>query len=187
MSKVGSCRSCGSSDLRVVLSLGCTPLANALLSASQLDEPEDFLPLDLSFCPSCSLLQFLDTVPPERLFRHYLYFSSFSDTVLRQAEQIASHMIQSRQLAGESLVVEIGSNDGYLLQYYRKRGIRVLGIEPAVNVARVAEAEHGVRTLSTMKIRVMPRATIRLSSVAAAGTFCFLTTMPCWSPTRLNV
>jgi hypothetical protein len=69
-----------------------------LLSASQLDEPEDFLPLDLAFCPSCSLLQHLETVPPERLFRHYLYFSSFSDTVLRQAEQIASRMIQSRQL-----------------------------------------------------------------------------------------
>ncbi len=147
MSKVGCCRSCGSGDLRVVLSLGCTPLANALLSASQLDEPEDFLPLDLAFCPSCSLLQLLETVPPERLFRHYLYFSSFSDTVLRQAEQIASRMIQSRRLGEGSLVVEIGSNDGYLLQYYRKRGIRVLGIEPAVNVARVAEAEHGVRTL----------------------------------------
>lgn len=147
MSKVGSCRSCGGSELRVVLSLGSTPLANALLSASQLDEPEEFLPLDLAFCPSCSLVQLLETVPPERLFRHYLYFSSFSDTVLRQAEQIASRMIQTRKLGAGSLVVEIGSNDGYLLQYYRKRGIQVLGIEPAVNVARVAEAEHGVRTL----------------------------------------
>ena len=131
----------------MVLSFGETPLANALLSAAQLDQPEDRLPLDLAFCPSCSLLQILETVPPERLFRHYYYFSSFSRTVLQQAKQVATRMIQTRNLGPESLVVEIGSNDGYLLQYYRQRGVPVLGVDPAVNVAGVAEGERGVRTL----------------------------------------
>jgi len=131
----------------MVLSFGETPLANALLSAAQLDQPEDRLPLDLAFCPSCSLLQILETVPPERLFRHYYYFSSFSRTVLQQAKQVATRMIQTRNLGPESFVIEIGSNDGYLLQYYRRRGVPVLGVEPAVNVASVAEGERGVRTL----------------------------------------
>ena len=141
------CRSCGSSDLEMVLSLGWTPLANALLTAEQLDQPEGRYPLDLAFCKSCSLVQILETVPPETLFRNYLYFSSFSDTVLRHAEQIACRMIQARNLGRASLVVEVASNDGYLLQYYRQRGIPVLGIEPAENIARQAESERGIRTL----------------------------------------
>jgi len=141
------CRSCGSSDLEMVLSLGQTPLANALLTAEQLEQPEGRYPLELAFCKSCSLVQILETVPPETLFRNYLYFSSFSDTVLRHAEQIACRMIQARNLGRASLVVEVASNDGYLLQYYRQRGIPVLGIEPAENIARQAESERGIRTL----------------------------------------
>jgi SAM-dependent methyltransferase len=131
----------------MVLSLGRTPLANALLTAEQLDQPEERYPLDLAFCRECSLVQILETVPPETLFRDYFYFSSFSDTVLRHAEQIACRMIQVRKLGDESLVVEVASNDGYLLQYYRQRGIPVLGIEPAENVARKAESDRGIRTL----------------------------------------
>jgi hypothetical protein len=131
----------------MVLSLGQTPLANALLTAEQLEQPEGRYPLELAFCKSCSLVQILETVPPETLFRNYLYFSSFSDTVLRHAEQIACRMIQARNLGRASLVVEVASNDGYLLQYYRQRGIPVLGIEPAENIARQAESERGIRTL----------------------------------------
>jgi len=142
-----TCRSCGCPQLEKVLSLGKTPLANALLDAEQLGQPEEWLPLDLAFCSNCSLLQLLETVPPETLFRHYYYFSSSSDTVLQQARQIASRMIQERQLGSKSLVVEIGSNDGYLLQYYRQGGVAVLGIDPAVNVARAAESERGISTL----------------------------------------
>lgn len=141
-----SCRSCGQADLELVLSLGKMPLANALLTAEQLDQPEPTYPLDLAFCPHCALVQITETVPPEKLFREYLYFSSFSDTVLQNAREVVERLIPSRGLDRNSLVVEIASNDGYLLQYYHRQGIPVVGIEPAVNVARVAE-ERGIRTL----------------------------------------
>lgn len=140
------CRICGSADLLPILSLGKMPLANALLTAEELNKPEPKYPLDLVFCPHCSLVQITETVPPEKLFHQYLYFSSFSDTVLQNARSISERMISLRKLNVKSLVVEIASNDGYLLQYYHKHGIPVLGIEPAVNVARVAE-EKGIRTL----------------------------------------
>jgi hypothetical protein len=123
------------------------PLANALLSPDQLGESEPAYPLDLAFCPRCTLVQITETVPPEQLFREYLYFSSFSDTMLCHAADLSRRIVDSRGLDGGSLVVEIASNDGYLLQYYRQRGIPVLGIEPAVNVARVAEEERGIKTL----------------------------------------
>ena len=123
------------------------PLANALLTQGQLDQPEEKFPLDLVFCPHCALVQITETVPPEKLFREYLYFSSFSDTVLENARQLAERMTARRRLNGNSLVVEVASNDGYLLQNYVKKNIRVLGVEPARNVARVAE-ERGVTTVS---------------------------------------
>jgi SAM-dependent methyltransferase len=141
------CRSCGETGLLMILSLGRMPLANSLLNAAQLAEPEPTYPLDLVFCPSCTLSQITETVPPELLFREYLYFSSFSDTMLRHAQAITSRLIESRRLDGRSMVVEIASNDGYLLQYYRQQGIPVRGIEPAVNIARVAENERGIPTL----------------------------------------
>jgi SAM-dependent methyltransferase len=131
----------------MVLSLGWTPLANAYLTAEQLQEPEPTYPLEVAFCGHCALVQITETVPPDRLFREYLYFSSFSDTVLRQAEQIAGRLITSRSLGPKNLVVEVASNDGYLLQYYHRQGIPALGIEPAVNIARVAQEERGIRTL----------------------------------------
>jgi len=124
------------------------PLANALLTADDLERPEPTYPLDLAFCPDCALLQINETVPPEQLFREYLYFSSYSDTMLRHAEALAGRLIDQRTLSDSSLVIEIASNDGYLLQYYRQAGIPVLGIEPAVNVARAAQDERGIRTLT---------------------------------------
>ena len=136
-----SCRSCGHTDLNTILSLGHTPLANALLRADQLDEPENTYPLDLAFCPNCRLVQITETVPPETLFSDYPYFSSFSETMLRHAEELVTQLIRDRSLhsAPDSRVVEIASNDGYLLQYYKRALIDVLGIEPAANVAAVAE------------------------------------------------
>jgi SAM-dependent methyltransferase len=118
-----------------------------LPTAEELELPEATYPLDLAFCTRCALVQILETVPPEKLFRNYLYFSSFSDTLLQHARAIAERLIESRRLDGKSLVVEAASNDGYLLQYYRQQGVRVLGIEPALNVARVAETERGIPTL----------------------------------------
>src|SRR5438309_1588913 len=142
-----ACLGCGGALPKPFLDLGKTPLANALLTAEQLHEPEAMYPLEVAFCASCSLVQVTETVPPEKLFREYLYFSSFSDTFLRHAEELVKLLRESRRLDAKSLVVEIGSNDGYLLQYYHRQEIPVLGIEPAVNVAKVAQAERGIPTL----------------------------------------
>jgi SAM-dependent methyltransferase len=142
-----TCRSCGSTDLLPILSLGNLPLANALLTQGQLLLPEEKFPLDLVFCPDCTLVQITETIPPEKLFRDYLYFSSFSDTVLENAREISQRLSARHRLDGKSLVIEIASNDGYLLKHYKKRGIPVLGVEPALNIAKVSE-EHGVPTVS---------------------------------------
>lgn len=142
-----ACRGCGGTGLRHVLSLGTTPLANALLRADQLDKPEPAFPLDLVFCPRCALLQLEHSVPPEQMFRDYVYFSSFSDTMVRHAGDLAREMRDALGLNADSLVVEAASNDGYLLQHYRQAGVGVLGIEPAVNVAEVARSQRGIPTL----------------------------------------
>jgi SAM-dependent methyltransferase len=129
-----------------VLSLGRTPLANALLTREQLAQPEPRYPLDLAFCPACTLVQITKTVPPAELFSDYLYFSSFSDTMLRHAQSLVARLITERRLGPQSLVVEIASNDGYLLQNYKQAAVPVLGIEPAANIAREAE-KRGIPTL----------------------------------------
>lgn len=142
-----ACRSCAANGLVTILSLGKTPLANSLLTAEQLGGEESTYALDLAFCPECSLVQITETVPPEKLFSEYLYFSSFSDTMVSHARQVAERLTESRGLGSDSLVLEIASNDGYLLQHYKNRGVPVLGIEPAANIARVAEEERGIPTL----------------------------------------
>src|SRR5882757_6420695 len=96
------CRSCGANQLQSVLDLGRTPLANALLTAQQLNEPEAVYPLELVFCPACALVQITETVPPEQLFSEYFYLSSFSDTLLRHAEEIAGQLSTSRRLDSNS-------------------------------------------------------------------------------------
>jgi hypothetical protein len=140
------CRACGSGAVVPVLSLGRTPLANALLSEADLDRPEPTFPLDLVFCERCTLVQITETVPPEQLFGEYAYFSSYSETMLRHAEALAADTIRRRGLGASSLAMEIASNDGYLLQYYRRAGVPVVGIEPAANIAAVAE-QRGIRTI----------------------------------------
>ncbi len=141
------CRSCGQADLQRVISLGNTPLANALLTEEQRSRPEPTFPLNLVFCPACTLVQIDETVPPEQLFSNYLYFSSFSETMLQYARAISERLVETQKLTPNSLVIEIASNDGYLLQNYVKAGIPVLGIEPARNIAKVAQ-ERGVSTLA---------------------------------------
>ncbi len=128
-----------------MLSLGRTPLANALLTREQLDRPEPRFPLDLAFCPVCAMVQITERVPPEAMFRDYAYFSSFSNTIVAAAKALAARLVRERGLGPASLVMEVASNDGYLLQHYRDAGIPVLGIEPAVNIAKVAN-ERGIRT-----------------------------------------
>lgn len=99
-------------------------------------------------CHQCSLVQITETVPPEKLFREYAYLSSFSDTMVTHARTIAERLIDERQLGPDSLVAEVASNDGYLLQWYHKQDVPVLGIEPARNIAEVARTERDIRTVS---------------------------------------
>jgi SAM-dependent methyltransferase len=117
-----------------------------LLTAEQLREREDRFPLELYFCPQCALVQIDETVPPERLFRDYAYASSFSDTMLEHARTLVEALITRHGLSPASLVIEVASNDGYLLQFYKTRGIPVLGIEPASNIADLAITK-GIPTL----------------------------------------
>lgn len=141
------CRSCEQMELLPILSLGQMPLANALLSLEQLSLPEERFPLDLVFCPNCTLVQITETVPPDKLFREYLYFSSFSDTVLQNARTIAERLVSLCNLNKDSFVVEIASNDGYLLKNYVEKGVPSLGVEPALNIAQLAE-QRGIPTIS---------------------------------------
>jgi SAM-dependent methyltransferase len=141
------CRSCGRNNLEVVLRLGNTPLANALITAEQINQTEETYPLELAVCFDCTLVQITETVSPEKLFSQYLYFSSFSDTMLNHAREIVERMLASRSWDANRLAIEIASNDGYLLQYYKQAGVPVLGIEPATNVAEVAQTGRNIRTI----------------------------------------
>lgn len=147
INKIQKCRSCNSSHLEPIFSLGETPLANALLTESLIEEPEEKFPLDLVFCPSCTLVQIVDTVPPEKLFRKYLYLSSFSETAVKNAQAVCHQLIKKKSLSSKSLIIEVASNDGYLLQHYRNANIPVLGIEPALNIAEIAN-QKGIPTIS---------------------------------------
>jgi len=144
-----SCRVCDFPELERVLCLGVSPLADGLLREDQLSQPEPVFPLNVAFCPRCSLLQLLETVPPEMLFcQDYPYYSSFSPALLAHSRENAHHLIASRGLGPGSLVVELASNDGYLLKNFVERGIPVLGIDPAAGPAQAAE-KAGVPTLCT--------------------------------------
>lgn len=140
-----TCRACASSEGELVLDLGRQPLANNLLRAEDLEKPEPRFPLRLAVCHRCWLLQIVDLVPPVALFSDYLYFSSFSDAMLRHARAAAGQHIAEFGLGPESFVVEVASNDGYLLKNFVERGIPCLGIEPAANIAKVA-VEQGIDT-----------------------------------------
>jgi SAM-dependent methyltransferase len=141
------CRGCGEPALEVVLDLGSMPLANALIEADELDQPEARFPLALAFCSRCYLAQITDAVDPDRLFREYAYFSSVSDEMVAHARMLAEGLLDRVDLGADSLVVELASNDGYLLQHYVSRGIPVLGIDPARNIAEAATA-RGIPTMA---------------------------------------
>jgi 2-polyprenyl-3-methyl-5-hydroxy-6-metoxy-1,4-benzoquinol methylase len=126
--------------------LGMSPFSNSYLKAAQLNQMEPFYPLHAWVCGSCFLVQLEEFESPEHIFSDYAYFSSYSDSWLKHVEDYADQMIKRFGFNARSHVVEIASNDGYLLQYFVRRGIPVLGIEPAANVAAVAE-KKGVPTL----------------------------------------
>ena len=136
---IDGCRACGSRKLVEILAFGQMPLSNGLLTEKQLVEPEPTYPLTVLFCRDCSLVQIRETVDARLLFpADYPYFSSVSDAWLKHCRENALELIQSQNLGSSSLVVEIASNDGYLLRNYKEKGIPVLGIDPADGPAEVA-------------------------------------------------
>ena len=139
------CRVCGNSLTRTFVDLGMSPLCESYVSADNLDGVEKFYPLHVRICDSCLLVQLPEHVSGEDIFSDYAYFSSYSDSWVAHAKQYAEAMIARVGLGGDSLVTEVASNDGYLLQHFLAAGIPVLGVEPAANVAEVARAK-GIRT-----------------------------------------
>jgi SAM-dependent methyltransferase len=147
------CRSCGSSNLKPILSLGTTPLADRLLTAEQLNESEPTSELDLLFCADCSLVQISVSVSPDILFGgDYPYFSSVSKALLKHFGESAQYLIESRGLNENHQVIEAASNDGYMLQFFKEQGIPVLGIDPAKGPAEAA-LKKGIPTLHTFFTR----------------------------------
>lgn len=141
------CRSCQHKGLMPVLDLGLMPLSDGFLGQAQLAQSEPLYPLELAFCPHCSLVQILETVPPQTLFgEDYPYYSSFSTTLLEHSRANAFELIDRCRLDRRSLVVELASNDGYLLKNFVERGVPVLGIDPASGPAGAAR-KIGVPTL----------------------------------------
>jgi SAM-dependent methyltransferase len=140
-----SCRFCGSALRHTFADLGMSPPCESYLTAQQLDQAEVFYPLHVLVCEKCFLVQLREYVSPDQIFTEYAYFSSYSDSWLAHAKGYVDAMTDRFQLGAGSLVVELASNDGYLLQYFVQRGVPVLGIEPAANVARDAE-RRGVPT-----------------------------------------
>jgi SAM-dependent methyltransferase len=139
------CRICGAALTQTFVDLGMSPLCESYIRPEQLDRPETFYPLHVLICGSCLLVQLPVYVTGEDIFSDYAYFSSYSDSWVAHARRYAADMIGRLGLTGASLVTEVASNDGYLLQHFAADGIPVLGIEPAGNVAAAAR-ERGIRT-----------------------------------------
>ena len=140
-----NCRFCGAPLTHTFVDLGKTPLANSYLRPQDIDKPEPVYPLHARVCSECLLVQVDDVVAAEDIFSDYAYFSSYSESWVRHASEYARDMVERFSLDRQSHVVEVASNDGYLLQHFVSRGVPVLGIEPAANVAEVAR-EKGVTT-----------------------------------------
>jgi len=142
------CRHCATRLKISVADLGCTPISNDYLSAAHVDGPEPFYPLRTFVCGNCRLVQLQNFFRSDDLFREdYAYFSSYSTSWLAHAENYTAAMTKRFAIGKSHLVVEIASNDGYLLQYFHKAGIPVLGIEPSASVAKVAVAERNIPTI----------------------------------------
>ncbi|MDX1579351.1 MAG: methyltransferase domain-containing protein, partial [Gemmatimonadota bacterium] len=141
------CRGCGNRDLVEFLQLGPTPLANAFLRDLSEAEDEESYPLDLFFCPRCSLVQILDIVSPEVLFSDYIYVTGTSETIAEHNRAYARSLVEGEGLDRDALVVEVASNDGSLLRAFQPHGVRTLGVEPATNIAEMARAA-GVETVN---------------------------------------
>src|ERR1700742_811739 len=147
MSSQHACRLCGAELTRTFVDLGMSPLCESYLPSERLDDPETFYPLHVRLCASCLLVQLPAYVPGEDIFSDYAYFSSYSDSWVAHATRYADEMTERLGLTADSLVTEVASNDGYLLQHFHATGVPVLGVEPAANVAKAAQAK-GIRTVA---------------------------------------
>jgi 2-polyprenyl-3-methyl-5-hydroxy-6-metoxy-1,4-benzoquinol methylase len=163
-----ACRFCGAPLTQSMADIGSTPLSNSYLRAEDLERMEPNYPLHARVCGKCFLVQLESFESPQHIFSDYLYFSSYSDSWLKHAKAYAEAMSKRFRLGGGSRVIEIASNDGYLLRWFKDMGIPVLGIEPAANVAKVAE-ENGIPS----RVLFFGRATARL--LADAGELADLT------------
>ena len=157
-----ACRLCGAPLDRLLVDLGIMPLANAYVRPERLGEPEPSYPLRAYVCGHCFLVQSEAVLPPAAIFTDYAYFSSYSDTLLARSRGYADAMIDRLALAPGERVIEIASNDGYLLRFFRERGMQVLGVEPAVNIADEAR-RSGIETINTFFSAAVAR------SMAEAG------------------
>ena len=145
MSSKHQCRLCGAELTRTFVDLGMSPLCESYIPEEALDEAESFYPLHVRLCEACLLVQLPAYVSGESIFSDYAFFSSYSDSWVAHAKRYADAMTERLKLNPESLVTEVASNDGYLLQHFQAAGVPVLGVEPAANVAEAARA-RGIRT-----------------------------------------
>ena len=141
------CRFCGFILKKIFIDLGKTPLANSYLKSNQIKKPEKKFPLQVFICKNCFLIQLKEYESPKEIFGEYAYLSSYSKSWLKHAEDYVSMMVSRFNFNKKKLVIEIASNDGYLLQYFQKKKIPILGIEPAKNVAKIAR-RRGISTIS---------------------------------------
>jgi hypothetical protein len=147
---ITGCRSCAESNLHPILDYGSTALANRFLRQDQLADAshsEPKVPLRLVLCRSCGLVQIDEIVPPKELFQNYVYVTGTSDQAVRHADELTANIVDRYQLGDRDLVIEAASNDGTVLKAFAKRGVRVLGIEPALNIAHAA-MDNGVPTVA---------------------------------------
>ncbi len=141
------CIVCGADELREFLDLGRTALANRFLTREELDRPEPMYPLRVAICARCTHVQLVDRVPPREMFEEYLYLSSMSETLTAHLHDLAREIVRRYEVGPADLVVDVGSNDGTLLSAFRRLGPRVLGVDPAKNLATIA-ARAGVETFT---------------------------------------
>ena len=144
---MANCRFCDILLEQVVVDLGKTPLANSFLSEKMLNEKEEFFPLKVLVCKKCYLVQLKEVETPQNIFTNYAYFSSYSKSFLDHAKNYVNMSIDRFHIDKNNFVVEIASNDGYLLQFFKEKNIPLLGIEPAKNIAKIAE-KKGINTVN---------------------------------------
>ncbi len=147
--KLEQCRACDSKNLFLFLQLGPTPVPNGFLNGHHRHRAEKFYPLDVCFCRDCGLVQLAHVVSPKVMFKNYVYIPSTSETMLNHFEKLVTEAIKKTTAGGEDLTVDIGSNDGTLLKFFKSKGIKILGVDPAENLAKKANKE-GVNTICAL-------------------------------------